>query len=217
MGKVGRKLKEIRKKYGMNQTELAEKLNFSRSYIAMVEAEKTQIGRFIPSLDFIRILANSFSLSRNELEELRDSDKENYMKNNEKIPVHLVPVLNSISARKLLEWGDEEYPGDWAEDWVEVDKEVTDSHAFALRVEGDGGEPEFKEGEYVVVAPAIQWENEDYVVVSDSEGKKALRKIKVKGDHIVLTSENPKYEPVILEKDGDPRVIGKVIRKIKKY
>lgn len=75
MGKVGTKLQEIREKYGLNQTELAKRLGFSRSYIAMVEAEKIQTGGFIPSLDFIRILANSFSLGRVELEELRDSDK----------------------------------------------------------------------------------------------------------------------------------------------
>lgn len=217
MGEVGRKLKEIRKKHNINQTELAEKLNFSRSYIAMLETEKNQIGGFIPSLDFIRILARSFSLSRNELEELRDSDKEKYMKKKEKIPVHLVPVLNSISASRLLKWGDKEYPGDWAEGWVEVDREVTDSHAFALRVEGDNMEPEFKEGEYVVIAPSLQWENGDYVVVSDSKGKKTLRKIAVSKDHVVLISENPKYEPVILNRDEDPRVMGKVIRKIKKY
>jgi len=75
MGKVGTKLQEIREKNGLNQTELAERLGFSRSYIAMVEAEKIQVGGFIPSLDFIRTLATSFSLSRGELEELRDSDK----------------------------------------------------------------------------------------------------------------------------------------------
>ena len=78
-------------------------------------------------------------------------------------------------------------------------------------------EPEFHEGEYVVVSPNTQWENGDYVVVVNSHNEKALKKIKVDKDHIVLISLNPKYEPIILGKDENPRVIGKVVRKVKKY
>ena len=78
-------------------------------------------------------------------------------------------------------------------------------------------EPEFHEGEYVIVSPNAQWESGDYVVVANSNNEKALKKIKVNKDHIVLISLNPKYEPIILGKDEDPRVIGKVIRKVKKY
>lgn len=213
MGKMGRRLREIRKKYGMNQTELAEKLGFSRSYIAMVEVEKAQTGGFIPSLDFIRTLANRFGFSRDELEELRDSDKKNYIESKEKAPVHLVRVLNLVSAGKRR---GKEHP-DSAADWIEVNNEVTDPDAFALIVEGDSMEPEFREGEYVVVAPSLRWKDGDYVVVSDSEGGRVLKKIRVSGDHIVLIAENPKYEPIILEKDDDPKVAGKIIRKVKKY
>ena len=61
---------------------------------------------------FIRILAKSFNLNRNELEKLRGSDRQNYIKTKEQLPVHHVPVLNSISAGELLEWGDQEYPSD---------------------------------------------------------------------------------------------------------
>lgn len=214
MGKIGTKLQEIREEYGMNQAEMAEKLGFSRSYIAMVEAEKTQIGGFIPSLDFIRTLATSFSLNRNKLERLRDSDKQDYMKRKKKTPVHLVPVLNSISA---AERGKEGNPGEEGEEWMEVDENVTDPDAFALRVAGDSMEPEFREGEYVVVAPSLQWKDGDYVAIGDSDGEKVLKKIRVIDEHILLISENPKYEPVILNRDDDPRVVGKVIRKVKKY
>ncbi len=78
-------------------------------------------------------------------------------------------------------------------------------------------EPEFKEGEYVVIAPNIQWENGDYVAVVNPKGEAALKKIRKNKDHMLLIPENPKYEPIVLNKDEDPRVIGKVVRKIKKY
>ena len=212
MGRIGQLLKKLREEHNLDQIDLAQRLGYSRAYIAMLETGKVNT----PSLAFIKILAAEFNLDRSELERLRELDKrdEEIRKG---ISIRKVPVLNSISAGELLEWTDKEYPPGWAEEWIEVDSGVTDPNAFALRVHGDSMEPEFHEGEYVVVSPNTQWENGDYVVVVNSHNEKALKKIKVDKDHIVLISLNPKYEPIILGKDEDPRVIGKVIRKVKKY
>ena len=49
------------------------------------------------------------------------------------------------------------------------------------------------------------------------DNEKVLKKIRVNKDHIVLISLNPKYESIILGKNENPRVIGEVIRKVKKY
>jgi len=213
MSRIGEKIKEIREKLGLTQQQFAQKVNVSPTYITKIE--KNKVGP--PSLYFIQKMATAFNLDRNELERLWTQDKADYITIKEHIPIHKVPVLNSISAGELLEWTDKEYPPGWAEEWIEVDSGVTDPNAFALRVHGDSMEPEFHEGEYVIVSPNAQWESGDYVVVANSNNEKALKKIKVNKDHIVLISLNPKYEPIILGKDENPRVIGKVIRKVKKY
>ena len=209
MSRIGEKIKEIRKKFGLTQQQLAQKINVSASYITKIE--KDRVGP--PSLYFIEKLATTFNLNKSYLEDLWSQDKADYMS----IPLRKVPVLNSISAGELLEWTDQGYPVGWADEWIEVDTGVTDPNAFALKVHGDSMEPEFKEGEYVVVSPNTQWENGDYVVVANANNEKALKKIRVNADHIVLISLNPKYEPIVLGKDEDPRVIGKVVRKVKKY
>jgi len=212
MFRVNKKIKEIRLNLGLNQLQFAKRIGISRTHLSTLENEKS-----LPSLEVLKRISNEFNIPREDLEKLWEMDKKDLERRKEYIPIRKVPVLNSISAGELLEWTDKEYPPGWAEEWIEVDSGVTDPNAFALKVHGDSMEPEFKEGEYVVVAPNIQWVSGDYVVVANSRGEKALKKIKVNKDHILLISENPKYEPIVLRKDEDPRVIGKVVRKVKKY
>jgi len=214
MGDIAIKIQEIRENLGLSQSEFANKLGVTPAHINRIEKNNG-----LPSFYLIKRIADIFNVDRKELEKIlenelnlrRRKEKEN------KVKMRLVPVLNSISAGKLLDWGDQGYPPGWADEWIEIDSGVTDPNAFALRVDGDSMEPEFHKGEYVVVAPNVQWENGDYVVVANSHDGKALKKIKINRDHIILISLNPKYEPIVLGKDDDPRVIGKVVRKVKKY
>jgi len=214
MPRVNKKIKEIRLNLGLNQSQFAKKIGISRTHLSTLENEKA-----LPSLELLKKISDEFEVSREELEKLWEMDKKEIeeQKPTERISIRKVPVLNSISAGELLEWTDQGYPVGWADEWIEVDTGVTDPNAFALKVHGDSMEPEFKEGEYVVVSPNTQWENGDYVVVANANNEKALKKIRVNADHIVLISLNPKYEPIVLGKDEDPRVIGKVVRKVKKY
>ena len=78
-------------------------------------------------------------------------------------------------------------------------------------------EPEFQKGKHVVISPNTQWENEDSVVVANPKQEKTLKRIKTDESHIYLISENRKYDPIVLDKKDNPRVIGEVVRKIKRY
>jgi len=212
MFRVNKKIKEIRLNLGLNQLQFAKRIGISRTHLSTLENEKS-----LPSLEVLKRISNEFNIPREDLEKLWEMDKKDLERRKEYIPIRKVPVLNSISAGELLEWTDKEYPPGWAEEWIEVDSGVTDPNAFALRVHGDSMEPEFHEGEYVVVSPNTQWVSGDYVVIANSHNEKALKKIRVNKDHIVLISLNPKYEPIVLGKNENPRVIGKVVRKVKKY
>jgi len=212
MFRVNKKIKEIRLNLGLNQLQFAKRIGISRTHLSTLENEKS-----LPSLEVLKRISNEFNIPREDLEKLWEMDKKDLESRKEYIPIRKVPVLNSISAGELLEWTDKEYPPGWAEEWIEVDSGVTDPNAFALKVHGDSMEPEFHEGEYVVVSPNTQWVSGDYVVIANSHNEKALKKIRVNKDHIVLISLNPKYEPIVLGKNENPRVIGKVIRKVKKY
>ncbi len=67
-------------------------------------------------------------------------------------------------------------------------------NVFALRVEGDSMEPEFREGEIIVVNPHIAWEAGNYVIVKNHDGEATSKQIKKKEDRLLLHHLNPRYE-----------------------
>jgi len=223
---IGKLLREARLKKGLKQIEVAQKAGISQPYYNLIENDKSRPPSFYAIEKIAHVLGcdpkplikileyKQLEYKTKEIEQRKQvlgikEDREPYGKPRQ------IPVLNSVSTDKLIDT--DEYPPDWADEWIEVDTGVTDPKAFALRVQGNSMEPEFKEGEYVVIAPNIQWENGDYVAVVNPKGEAALKKIRKNKDHMLLIPENPKYEPIVLNEDENPRVIGKVVRKIKKY
>jgi len=94
----------------------------------------------------------------------------------------------------------------------------TDSNgAFALRVRGYSMEPEFHEGDIIIVNPALKQEHNDYRVVSNDDGEATFKQLKKYGKTRVLHPLNPKYEDIELNRATEYRVIGVVIEKKKRY
>ena len=67
-----------------------------------------------------------------------------------------VPLLNWVRVGQWHEASDAFQAGD-ADEWIESD--VKDAHVFALRVKGDSMEPEFNEGDIIVVNPHARARN----------------------------------------------------------
>jgi len=94
----------------------------------------------------------------------------------------------------------------------------TDSNgAFALKVRGDSMEPEFYEGDIIIINPAFKQEHNDYLVVSNEEGEATFKQLKKYGKTRVLHPLNPKHEDIELNRETEYRIIGVVIEKKKKY
>lgn len=60
--KIGNRLKKIRKELGYTQTELAEKANMSRTYLADIEG-----NRYNPSLDVVKTLSEILGVSISDI------------------------------------------------------------------------------------------------------------------------------------------------------
>ena len=88
--------------------------------------------------------------------------------------------------------------------------------SFALRVDGDSMEPEFHEGDVIVVDPDIQAVHNDYVIAkipkTDSlgdEGEATLKQLVIDGPNIYLKPKNPDYDKInVIEKRF--RIVGVV-------
>ena len=104
-------------------------------------------------------------------------------------------------------------PGD-ADEWTESD--VRGKNVFALRVKGDSMEPEFREGDVVIVNPHVEAKPGDYVIVKNDEEEATFKQLKNYGDTTVLHPLNAKYPDIELKKGNKYHIVGKVEEK-KRY
>ena len=132
-----------------------------------------------------------------------------------KSPIRFVPVLNSISAGKIIDYTDMDYPVGWADDWEYCPEEIKNPHAFALDVDGDSMESTISKGDRVLISPQTKVENGQIAAVVNDHGK-TLKRVHFEEDHICLTSDNPKYPSMFWKKEDDPKIIGRVVRVVKR-
>ena len=120
-----------------------------------------------------------------------------------------VPVISWVQAGN---WRDiEHYDSDDME-YVQTVKFIEDG--FALRVHGDSMQPEFADGDIIVVAPHAQPENGSYVVVVQDD-KATFKKLVYDGAKPYFKPLNPQYP--MLESNENTRIAGVVKQKIKLY
>ncbi len=84
----------------------------------------------------------------------------------EGIALREVPMINRVAAGKASEYGDLDYPAGVADAYVLVPDlpGVSVKSAFAVRVVGDSMEPEYVEGDILIVGPGAARDGDDCVV-----------------------------------------------------
>ena len=86
---------------------------------------------------------------------------------------------------------------------------------FFLVAQGDSMEPIIREDSYVMIRKQETAENGEIVAVLLAESNEAtLKRVKYIEDNIMLVAENDTYDPIILNKEDQPRIIGKAVKVI---
>jgi SOS-response transcriptional repressor LexA len=204
---IGRFIKAKRTERGLSARQLAGKVGVSDAHIIYIEKGQRQA-----SFGKIMGILNALGVGIHELlDEIGRGDV-----NVEHVSLsgaYRVPVVTWVTAGIWREVCDAFEPGD-ADEWIESD--VKGRNVFALRVTGDSMEPEFKEGEVIIVNPHLEAAPNDYVVVKNRDEQATFKQLKKYGPRWVLHPLNPKY-PDQEVKRGDFRVIGRVVKKEKRY
>lgn len=126
-----------------------------------------------------------------------------------------VPEISYVQAGRWKEVADPYSVGD-ARDWLSPDKDVSDS-AFALEIKGDSMEPEFHEGDKVIIDPAVRPRPGDYVVAKLHKQDEAtfkkyrLRGIDAQGDIIELVPENGNHPTLRIDADNPGEIVGTMV------
>jgi SOS-response transcriptional repressor LexA len=209
MKTIGEFFREKREAAGMSLREAAKASGISHGHIDDIEA-----GNKMPAFDKVMKLLRAYH-----------ADVQDFLKETGYLPVNVepasmgklrtVPVISWVTAGRWHEVSDP-YEAGIAEDWVESD--VKGSNVFALRVKGDSMEPEFVEGDIIVVNPHVSPKPGDFVIVKNEDNDEAIfKQLKKYGDTYILHPLNPKYPDIELTARHKYRIVGKVVEKKKRY
>ncbi len=76
-------------------------------------------------------------------------------------------------------------------------------------------EPTISKGNRVLISSSTKVEN-GQIAGTVNDHRKTLKRVHFEEDHICLTSDNPNYPPMFWKKEGDSKIIGRVVRVVKR-
>jgi SOS-response transcriptional repressor LexA len=207
MKTVGEFIRERRKERGLSARQLAVMSGMSDAHVLYIENAKRK-----PTFERLMRLLDALEVNPVEFLEETGYGVQNIE------PARLgklrrVPVVSWVIAGKWKEVCDAFEPGD-ADEWI--DSDVRGRNVFALRVTGDSMEPEFSEGEVIIVNPHVEASPNEYVVVKNRSEQATFKQLKKYGSKWVLHPLNPRYKDIEVKR-GEFKVIGKVVKKEKRY
>ena len=122
-----------------------------------------------------------------------------------------VPLLSSIQAGNFKDFVDNFHPGDGGEESVATTAPVN-RYTFALRVNGDSMEPEFKAGMLLIIEPELEAMPGDFVVARNGDDETTFKQLVKDGADWYLKPLNERYP---IKPLGSSKVIG-VLRAVEK-
>lgn len=206
---IAENIKRYRVKRGLTQRELGLSLGYPESD-ASARIGQYEKCRRSPSKETLEKLCAIFNITMADLVSPQPNVEHATLPAGKQ-----VPLISWVQAGSWHEPFDP-YPVGQGSEWVSAD--TADPNAFALRVVGDSMEPEFSEGNIIIVSPAIEPASGDYAIVKVN-GEVTFKRIQIYLSRVVLQPLNTRYESQeILFEDGKQiKIIGKVIQKIVKY
>ena len=200
------RLKAVRKALGLSQKEFGERIGKALRTVQDWESGK----RNIPD-SALRLISHTFGVS---YEWLKEGNGDMFVKpkpNARIIPeeeIVWVPIVARVGAGYPVDQGDVEVRGHFPiprHVWEQLPKGT-----FVTEVSGDSMEPTLHEGD-VVAAKPYEGSGDDIpsgkvVIVANASGELVVKRLKHINGVPVLTSDNPRYEPIY--PNHEYRIIG---------
>lgn len=169
------KLRELRQEFGITQSKLADKLNLSRSTIAMYET-----GASEPDFQTTEKIAEFFNVSIDYLLGRNSTEQQNKTKGIK------IPVLGTIPAGIPLEAVEDII------DYEEISPEMASKgEYFALKVKGNSMLPTIKDGDVVIIKKQDDADSGKICVVMINGFDATLKEIKKDPKGIWVLPHNP--------------------------
>lgn len=202
MTTLGENLKKIRKAKKMTQKELAQKSGVKQSVISDLETGNAK------STGSILELANALGVTAEELK--KGVFDEVSLTNVAPVAPRMAPVLSWVQAGVFTNV--QSVDMSQVEEWMPLPEECT--NCFYLKVQGISNNPDFLEGDYILVDPDVYYsdvQSGDMIVVRKLEDA-TFKKLVIETDGSrYLQALNPEFKPNIIPLDEDCHFVGQVV------
>ena len=205
MNNLGQRIRARREELGLTQEQVAEQVGIKQQSYQAIESGSVKKPRHLYEISVTLKCDMAWLLS----------GKEKDVINVEKIEIHAhqVPLISYVQA------------GVWTEscelrdstgfEYIMTSLELSNK-AFALKIKGDSMEPEFKEGDVVIIDPAIKPFPGEFVVAVNGDEEATFKKYRELGydEHERMQFEliplNPDYTTMSTLKQ-QIRIIGTMV------
>lgn len=194
---VGQQIRKYRKAKGMTQKELGFRIGVKHNTISGYES-----GANEPDQNILFAIADVLGISINDLFppitnfETVEPDFER------------IPVLGTIACGEPLMVAE-----NYAE-YIYMPKDrLPSGKLFYLRAKGDSMVPTIPNGALVLVREQPEVESGAIAaVLVNGETEATLKRVKRQGSIVILTPDNPAYEPIVVDKYNPARILGRAIQ-----
>lgn len=183
----------------VDQKDLAEYVGVSEMAVSnWVRGEK------YPRIDRIQKIADFFNVPKSRLTE--EQKPNNILKIEPKFV--RIPILGKIACGEPI-FAEENIDG-----YVyELEEGLPSGKLFGLIAKGDSMEPNITNGSKVLIRAQSDVEHGEIAAVLVNDDTEAtLKRVKKQGNAILLMSDNPNYEPIVITSKDSIRIIGKAVR-----
>ncbi|QLB44824.1 helix-turn-helix domain-containing protein [Mannheimia pernigra] len=214
MDTLGERIKKFRMALGLNQKDFAEACGKLDTREKASKWGQSRIGNYetgtrMPDLEDIRIISSVLNIEPSDLA----------FGSSNTIPATIgttkVPIISYIQAGQWTGIDDfRETSGDY--EYILTDLEVSEN-AFALEIKGDSMEPDFIEGDRVIIDPDVQPHAGEFVAAINGDYEATFKKYRPLEDldeygrqHFELIALNPDYHKLSTLKQ-EIRIIGTMV------
>jgi repressor LexA len=208
----GERLRKIRTERNLNQDDLAALSGVAQATISEYESGKR---RAAPRSDQVAKLATVLGVTADYLLGLVDIPNANLtgeVSTSSLKPQKEIPILGKVAAGSGVP-AEEDIVG-----YASVDQ--ADAADFALTVTGFSMFPKLLDGDVVFVRKQPVARNGQMVVVRINGQEGVIKYFQKRSDMVILTSENPEYKPIRIDKDrwdAECAIIGVVVGLKRKF
>lgn len=196
---IGERIKLLREKKHLTQTELAELLGF-KTYTTVSKWENNDN---YPKGKDLKRLAEIFNVSSDYLLGLTAENLLNRIHSFVKIPVLGVITCGDpiLAEQNIVDYKEE------------IAENVPSGELFYLQTKGNSMTPTIPENAYVLIRKQETVENNEIAaVLVNGDTEATLKRVRFQGDTIILMPDNSEHNPIIANEENPVRIIGKAIK-----